>query len=976
MRSSGAFALTNGRLGFSRTMSETGTARAGQPTRPSVLLPIGERPTSVLIPVSPQPPGANPTPTSALFGPPYPTETPTDSPDLLDSFPLQMAPQRATGPPPPLPLGRRSEDSLSTTPQYSSSGESMPSANDHRQTFPETPNAFSPLWTSTFQSPPSSNSRMSMDRNSTRGRGVLEIMRMARGISGSVYSKPSTARSSRVPLTPPLSGESGSSQPGSPMMSHGDPTASPAAKRLTAIEERVASRAISTYSTLPEPPTSAAPYTTTFFEEQNPLDAAPAPRRRDRSGSNAASHARDRSISISQDQSQGLGANQNQASTEASTTAMSTGTSSSGRSAAEQAKAAEASFDHRRLRSVTNPDETLVSPPPSYVPSFEPPPHTPPAAPRSDAGDSSDPSRRSSSQFSGHLQASSSSPSSIPLKRSLSPFPSPPTSSSAPSSPSPGPSRSRVDAHASSIGVENPPPPYVENLRSTTPPAPVPHIITNGTPPPILGPAPPARMSTPDLHITPSTPRSGFGTPDGTPSKRTTRLRPPLPAGPRKPSYSAAAARMRAGSVSSTNTVGPSSSNPRVMSMMSHAAPKFQTSRVPFRGLTMEAAQWTLTSQQLQHIVSTAIRHSADASVIRILPADVLESALPEEIARLEGLSAELKLKYKLNVRKRNTLVANANRVAENAEGGEHGAAATLGRMMEELSDVTEILDQTSEDLYTATDQLAQLVHLRDVHQRSALAMALRKLNSSFLKQVGEVQRLREQVAMLEAERDEAWREAQEVAQEFDDFTERVESDPLPTAESAKDRDKDKDSLPLSRRSSRVMVARRTSQRASKAGLRSMYRRSQRSSTSSSNRFSGVASPGVWGGQGGGEDIPPVPPIPLRHDLAFPLSGDLPTSAMGTCGRSVVLVRSVGRVTDVYIISSQTLRRLISARWSRRRRNCARCWVSLLTSSRTIAGHRGDSPCLHCLPCEAPWTRARHGATLTSSRRTTRRRSS
>ncbi|PIL29065.1 hypothetical protein GSI_09113 [Ganoderma sinense ZZ0214-1] len=885
MRSSGAFALTNGRLAISRTISETGTPRSGPPTRPSVLLPIGERPASVVIAVSPQPPGAVPTPTSSLFAPPHLiAETPTDSPDLLDNFPLQIAPQRMTGPPPPLSLGRRSEDSSSTTPQYSSSGESMPSANDHRQTFPETPNAFSPLWTSTFQSPHSASSRVSVDRSSSRGRGVLEIMRMARGMSGSVYSKPGTTRASRMPPTPPPSGDSSASQPGSPMVPLADPSGSPATKRLTAIEEQVMSRAISTYSTVPEPPTSAAPYNTTFSEAQNSVDATSSVRGRDRSGSSAASLTRDRSIS--QDQGQGLGL------TNGCTTTTSTGASTSGMSAAEQAKAAEASSSHR-LRSVTNPDEPLVSPPPSYAPSFEPPPHTPPAASRSDAGDSSEPSRRSSSRFSGHLQVSSSSPSSIPQKRSLSPFPSPPNSSSTPSSPSPrpGPNRSRIDAHASSISVENPPPPYVENLRSASPPAAaasaaVPRITTN-VPPPLLGPAPPARMSTPDLHlhITPSTARSGFGTPDGTPSKRTTRIRPPLPAGPRKPSYSAAAARMRAGSVSSTNTVGPSSSNPRVMSMMSHAAPKFQTSRVPFRGLTMEAAQWTLTSQQLQHIVSTAIRQSADASAIRILPTDVFDGDVPDEIARLEGLTAELKLKYKLNVRKRNTLLANANRVAESAEVGEHGAAATLGRMMDELSDVTEILDQTSEELYTATDQLAQLVHLRDVHQRSALAMALRKLNSSFLKQVGEGQRLREQVAMLEAERDEAWREAQEVAQEFDDFTDRIVSDSLPTSSGSgkdkhREKDKGKDSTSSSRRSSRVMVARRNSQRASKAGLRSMYRRSQRSSTSSSYRFSGVASPGVWGGPGDGEDIPPVPPIPWRHDLAIPLSADFPTSSM------------------------------------------------------------------------------------------------
>ena len=434
---------------------------------------------------------------------------------------------------------------------------------------------------------------------------------------------------------------------------------------------------------------------------------------------------------------------------------------------------------------------------------------------------------------------------------------------------------------------------------------------------------------------------------------------------------------MRAGSVSSLGTAGPSSSNPRVVSMMSHAAPKFQTSRVPFRGLTMEAAQWTLTSQQLQHIVSTAIRQSADASAIRILPTEVHESEVPQEIARLEGVSAELKLKYKLNVRKRNTLLANANRVAENVENGEAGAPATLGRMMDELSDVTENLDQTAEELYTVTDQLAQLVHLRDVHQRSALAMALRKLNSSFLKQVGEVQRLREQVAMLEAERDEAWREAQEVAQEFDDYTDRIMTDSLPTMGSSKDKDKDrdrdKDSLPSSRRSSRVMVARRNSQRASKAGLRSMYRRSQRSSTSSSHRYSGVASPGIWAGPGGGEDIPPVPPIPLRHDLAFPLSGDLPTSSMGAY--SAGFTHGVGRVTDLGIISLQTRRHLIFARWSRHRRSYARCWESQLTNSRTTTvARQDDSPCLRCLASGVRRPQGQHDATLTSSHRTTRRR--
>ena len=353
---------------------------------------------------------------------------------------------------------------------------------------------------------------------------------------------------------------------------------------------------------------------------------------------------------------------------------------------------------------------------------------------------------------------------------------------------------------------------------------------------------------------------------------------------------------MRAGSVSSVNShAGSSTGRPRMTSIMSHAAPKFQPSRVDYRGLTMEAAQWTLTSQQLQHIVSTAIRQSADASAIRLLPLETLDHGLPDEIERLEAHCAELKTRYKLLVRKRNTLLAHVSRLTESGELVEQGAA--VGRMLEELSDVSESLDHTAEELYVVTDQLAQLDHLRDVHQRSALAMALRKLNSSFLKQVGEVQRLREQVAMLEAERDEAWREAQEVAQEFDDFTDRIMSDasPMPSGSGSgsgkhgdkdraeKERDKDKDSITPSRRSSRVMLARKSSQRASKAGLRSMYRRSHRSSTSSNHRYSGAASPGVWSGPPGGEEIPPVPPIPMRRDIFFP-SGDLPTrSSMGMC---------------------------------------------------------------------------------------------
>ncbi|KAI8989120.1 hypothetical protein BD414DRAFT_415591 [Trametes punicea] len=877
MRSSGAFAVTSGRLAVTRTTSESGVTRSGVTGagRPAVLLPIGERPSSVSVPPSPQPsiaPNTSaPTPTSArLAGPSSAVaETPVESPDLLDSFPLQIARERPAGPPPPLPLGRRSEDSSAiSTPLQSSSGESMSSASTNRQTFPETPNAFSPLWSGTFASPPPPNGpRSSLDQalgrsgSIVRPHALIDMTRMAsRGhgtrVSGSIFAKPAT-RSSRVPPTPPLTGESVSrSQPESPVPA--DAPIPQAVKRLTAIEEQVASRSVSQYSTIPEPPTSGAQFGNEAFaaqQQQTRLMSLQDARRAREGSESVSAHSGDGSIAHSQTPSQ----------TQAQP--------SSNMSAAGQAKAVEAS-SHRRMRSIANPDEPLASPPPSYPATFD---HPPPLTPhRTGTGDSFEQSYHSSLQANSlHPQGSSSHSSALP-KRSLSPFPSPPLSS-VPLPPSPG--RSRMDAHASSISVEQPPPPYMETARGATPPIPPPPSPGLPPPPPptppALSPAPVTRLTTTDIPAPPSTPLRTTYTPDSTPTKRpgSMRTRPPLPHGPRAPSYGSAAARMRQGSVSSVSNSVAGNSTSRMVSMTSHPAPRFQTPRVNFRGLTMEAAQWTLTSEQLQYIVSTAIRQSADASAIRILPQETLENALPEEIERLEARSAELKTNYKLLVRRRNATLAHLARLAE---GVEHAEPITAARIAEELNDLNESLDQTAEDLYTVTDQLGQLLRLRDLHQRSALAMALRKLNNSFLKQVGEVQRLRELVETLEAERDEAWQEAQEVAQEFDDFTERIMPDPTPSAS---------EKLTPSRRSSRVLLARRNSQRASKSGLRSsLYRRSQRSSTSSSHRYSGAASPGAWPLPGASEDIPPVPPIPSRHDfMRFP-SGDLPTrSSLGKC---------------------------------------------------------------------------------------------
>jgi hypothetical protein len=125
-------------------------------------------------------------------------------------------------------------------------------------------------------------------------------------------------------------------------------------------------------------------------------------------------------------------------------------------------------------------------------------------------------------------------------------------------------------------------------------------------------------------------------------------------------------------------------------------------------------------------------------------------------------------------------------------------------------------LDKLTEELHSVDEQLSQLKLLREVHSTSALAMALRKLNSSLLRQVADSRRLQEQVDMLEDERDEAWSQAQIVASELDDMVEA--SHHLSIGSIA------------SMNSNRVQLSRIASERATKTGLR--RNASKRGSTS------------------------------------------------------------------------------------------------------------------------------------------------
>lgn len=300
------------------------------------------------------------------------------------------------------------------------------------------------------------------------------------------------------------------------------------------------------------------------------------------------------------------------------------------------------------------------------------------------------------------------------------------------------------------------------------------------------------------------------------PARARIRPRPPLPIGPRRPSQgviplpsSAGFSITRTRSGSSASMSQPVLSRQRSVQLLSIPSPKFQTPPPKWRGHTMEAARWTFRSSQLQAIVSKAIKQSSEASLIRLLEPEILENDLPAEISRLETLRMDVKTRYKLLTRRRAVLFESLSSfLSGNSEEG----SGYAHRQLEELSEISATLDQLAEELHSADAQLAHLYSLTQVHMSSALAVALRKLNTSFLKQMAENEDLRNELLSVEVERDEAWRQAERIAVELDQLAE-LSPNPSPV---------------LSKRSSKVSAHRKSMALASKAGLKATRRFSKR----------------------------------------------------------------------------------------------------------------------------------------------------
>ena len=374
-------------------------------------------------------------------------------------------------------------------------------------------------------------------------------------------------------------------------------------------------------------------------------------------------------------------------------------------------------------------------------------------------------------------------------------------------------------------------------------------LISPLEPPPCSPPNPVPRIQIVTDAFRPSPPLLG-----PVPKRRTIHMRPPLPFGPRQPSttgkgtppLSFSSRRSASESAVGIAPTGRSTKSRPSRPETPLSTPSFRTSPVPWRALTLEAAKWTFSSAQLQAIVRTAIEQSAQASSIRLLPQDIHDE-LPATLNKLEAQRTDLQNDYKVTVRRRRSIIHRLSCLSPNEPRADMTA---IVRDAEELASVTAAGDKIVEQLHEIDDQITQVHRLRDIHQASALAVALRKLNSSLLRQTSEMEKLRLAVINLYAERDEAWRKAEELERELDAAYDHVE---LARPRSASS----------SRRSSRVSLARKNSARTSKAGLRLSGYSNHRASQGSCNSSLYVHHSSSARTTFSSDIIPPVPPLPI-----------------------------------------------------------------------------------------------------------------
>lgn len=140
----------------------------------------------------------------------------------------------------------------------------------------------------------------------------------------------------------------------------------------------------------------------------------------------------------------------------------------------------------------------------------------------------------------------------------------------------------------------------------------------------------------------------------------------------------------------------------------------FNVDPITFKGLPLEAAQWSFTSDQLREMVSRAIRDSAKEQFIRLLSLDALDKEIPEELARLESLKSTTQAQHRFHFQRRTNLLQSLNALANSSPNPAENGTNTLGMLIQQLAEVTASMDRFTETLLKASEHRSQLAQVQD----------------------------------------------------------------------------------------------------------------------------------------------------------------------------------------------------------------------------------------------------------------------
>ena len=198
----------------------------------------------------------------------------------------------------------------------------------------------------------------------------------------------------------------------------------------------------------------------------------------------------------------------------------------------------------------------------------------------------------------------------------------------------------------------------------------------------------------------------------------------------------------------------------------------FESTPIPWKGLPLDAAQWTFSSSELQEIVSKAIRLSARDSFVRLLSLQALEVDIVHESDRLDAERLAAQSKWRFEAGRRTMLMQALNACAAFSAPGTDDDP--IPAFVAQLASSIKSCDTLLSTIFHISDQQSQIALIQHQHWASALGMALRKLNSAHERQAEELKRAQARVQTLEDELEEAWREAEKMAVEFDDLEQEI----------------------------------------------------------------------------------------------------------------------------------------------------------------------------------------------------------